>query len=130
VIHLENSNEWNLSPAKEGSSKKREEQRLKSKRGETSFEKLHDSKKKERMRFTCCWEIFYQKKERKEIIFFCSAKSDVWPHPYPHIICICTTFYSLSFPFLTPLPHHSPPTMIICHTSSLEFSFAFTIYKV
>jgi hypothetical protein len=46
VILLENSNEWNLSPAKEGSSKKREEQGLKSKRGETSFEKLHVSKKK------------------------------------------------------------------------------------
>jgi hypothetical protein len=42
-------------------------------------------------------------KERKEITFFYSAKSDVWPHPYPHIICICTTFYSLIFPFLTPL---------------------------
>jgi hypothetical protein len=46
VILLENSNEWNLSPAKEGSSKKKEEQGLKRKRGETSFEKLHVSKKK------------------------------------------------------------------------------------
>jgi hypothetical protein len=45
---------------KEGSSKKKE-QGLKSKRGETSFEKLHVSKgeKKKRMRFTSCWEIFY-----------------------------------------------------------------------
>jgi hypothetical protein len=36
--------------------KKRKEQGLKSKRGETSFEKLHISKKKkkERMRFTSC----------------------------------------------------------------------------
>jgi hypothetical protein len=103
VILLENSNEWNLSPTKEGSSKKkREEQGLKIKRGEISFEKLHLSKKKrERMRFTCCWERFYQKKERKEITFSYSAKFDVWPHPYPHIICICTTFYSLTFPFLT-----------------------------
>jgi hypothetical protein len=33
-----------------------------------------------------------RKKERKEIIFFYSAKSDVWHHPYPHII----------FPFLPP----------------------------
>jgi hypothetical protein len=40
-------------------------------------------------------------KERKEITFSYSAKSDVWPHPYPHIICICTTFYSLTFPFFT-----------------------------
>jgi hypothetical protein len=42
---------------------KKEEQGLKSKRGETSFKKLHVSKKKnERMRFTSCWERFYQKK--------------------------------------------------------------------
>jgi hypothetical protein len=62
--------------------KMREEQRLKSKRGETSFEKLHVSKKeqglkrklgetlveklhvlrrekKKRMRYTSCWERFY-----------------------------------------------------------------------
>jgi hypothetical protein len=35
--------------------------------------------------------------------------------------------FSLSYPHSL---HHSPSTMIICHTSSLEFSFAFTIYKV
>jgi hypothetical protein len=55
VILLENFNEWNLSPAKERSSKRereREEQGLKSKRGETSFEKLHVQKK--RMKFTSC----------------------------------------------------------------------------
>jgi hypothetical protein len=68
VILLENSNEWNLSPAKEGSSKKEKkekEQGLKSKRGKTSFEKLHVSKreKKDReMKFTSRWERFYQKK--------------------------------------------------------------------
>jgi hypothetical protein len=47
VILLENANEWNLSPAKEGSSKERErlEQELKRKRGETSVEKLHVLKK-------------------------------------------------------------------------------------
>jgi hypothetical protein len=69
VILLKNSNEWNLSPTKEGSLKKikkGEEQGLKSKRGKTSFEKLHVSKKKrERMRFISCWERFYQKKERR-----------------------------------------------------------------
>jgi hypothetical protein len=49
VILLDYSNEWNLSPTKEGSSKKkREEQGLKIKRGEISFEKLHLSKKKKR----------------------------------------------------------------------------------
>jgi hypothetical protein len=60
VILLENSNKWNLSPAKRRILKKKE-QGLKSKRGETSFEKLHVSKgeKKKRMRFTSCWEIFY-----------------------------------------------------------------------
>jgi hypothetical protein len=52
VILLENSNKWNLSPAKEGSSKERErererdEQGLKRKGGETLVEKLHVSRKK------------------------------------------------------------------------------------
>jgi hypothetical protein len=67
VILLENSNEWNLAQAKRGilekkkKKKKKMEQGLKSKRGETSFEKLHVSKreKKMRMRFTCYWERFY-----------------------------------------------------------------------
>jgi hypothetical protein len=111
VILLQNSNEWNLSPAKEGSSKKeREEQGLKRKRGETSVEKLNVLKKK-RMKFTSYYERFYQKKERKEIIISYSAKSNVWPHSYPHIICICTTFYTLTFPFLTPIHYtilHQP----------------------
>jgi hypothetical protein len=51
VILLENSNEWNLSPTKEGSSKERERERgergLKRKRGETSVEKLHVLKKED-----------------------------------------------------------------------------------
>jgi hypothetical protein len=64
VILLENINVWNLSPAKrkilEKKKKKKKEQGLKSKRGETSFEKLLVSKgeKKQRMRFTSCWERF------------------------------------------------------------------------
>jgi hypothetical protein len=60
---LENSNEWNLSLAKEGSSKrerekekkkerkrkrKRKEQRLKSKRGETTYEEAPCFKKEKR----------------------------------------------------------------------------------
>jgi hypothetical protein len=88
---------------------------LKRKRDETSYEELHVTKKekekKERMKFTSCWERFYQKKERKEITFSYSAKYDVWPHPYPHIICICATFYSLTFPLLTPIHYtilHQP----------------------
>jgi hypothetical protein len=41
--------------------KKKKEQGLKSKRGETTFKKLHVSKgeKKKRMRFTSYWERFY-----------------------------------------------------------------------
>jgi hypothetical protein len=64
VILLENFNEWNLSPEKKGSSKtkkkkKKKDQGLKSKIGETSFEKLNVSKGKKRMRFTSYWERFY-----------------------------------------------------------------------
>jgi hypothetical protein len=41
--------------------KMKKEHGLKSKRGETSFEKLHVSKreKKMKMRFTCSWERFH-----------------------------------------------------------------------
>jgi hypothetical protein len=52
VILLENSNEWNLSPAKEGSSKKKKKKergaRIEKKRGETSVKKLHVLRKRER----------------------------------------------------------------------------------
>jgi hypothetical protein len=96
-----------ISPKQKKDPEKRE-QGLKRKGGETSVEKLHvlrkekkRKEKKERMKFTCCWERLYEKKERKEITISYSAKSDVWPHLYTHIICICTTFYSLNFPFLT-----------------------------
>jgi hypothetical protein len=54
---------------------KKREQGLKSKRGETSYEEAPCLKK--RMKFVSCWERFYQKKERKEITFSYSAKSDV-----------------------------------------------------
>jgi hypothetical protein len=55
VILLESSNEWNFSPAKEGSSKKKKkrekkknrEQGLKSKRGETSCEEAPCFKRRE-----------------------------------------------------------------------------------
>jgi hypothetical protein len=56
------------SQQKEGSSKKKEDQGLKSKRGETSYEEAPCYKKK-MMKFTSYWERFYQKKERKEITF-------------------------------------------------------------
>jgi hypothetical protein len=86
VILLKNPDEWNLFPAKRMILKKeRREQGLKSKRGETSYEELHITKKK-RMKFTSCWERFYQKKERKEITFL----------SYPvlcqnHVLIVCMT---------------------------------------
>jgi hypothetical protein len=110
VILRENSNEWNLFPAKRSILEKGGEKGLKSKIGETSYEELHVTKKK-RMKLTSCWERFYQKKDRKGITFSYITKSDVWPHPYRHIICISTTFYSLTFPFLTPIHYtilHQP----------------------
>jgi hypothetical protein len=102
-----------ISPSKRRILKNRErEQGLKRKRGETSVEKLHVLRKqKEIIKFTSCWERLYQKKERKEITISYSAKSDVWPHRYPQIICICTNFYSLTFPFLIPIHYtilHQP----------------------
>jgi hypothetical protein len=62
VILLENSNEWHLSPAKRRILKKRRKIKIKrskdwkSKRGETSYEKLRVSKgeKKKRMKFASC----------------------------------------------------------------------------
>jgi hypothetical protein len=59
--------------------------------------KIHVSKgekKKKRIKFTSCWERFYQKKERKEITFSYSAKSDVWPRPYCHTRFYAKTKYS------------------------------------
>jgi hypothetical protein len=49
VILQENSNEWNLSLVKEGSSKIKRERgaRIEKKKGETSVEKLHVLKKRE-----------------------------------------------------------------------------------
>jgi hypothetical protein len=94
-----------ISPQQKRILEKREQGLKRKKRGETSVEKLHvlRKEKKERMKFTSCWLSLYQKKERKEITISYSVKSDVWPHPYQHIICISTTYYSLTFPFLTPI---------------------------
>jgi hypothetical protein len=73
--------EWNISPAKEGSSRKKEkkrrreqkeeremEQGLKSKSGESSYEEAPCLKriKEKRMKFTSCWErSIKRKKERR-----------------------------------------------------------------
>jgi hypothetical protein len=43
-----------ISPQQKKDPEKKEEQGLKSKRGETSFENLRVSKKRERMRFRSC----------------------------------------------------------------------------
>jgi hypothetical protein len=82
VILLENSNEWNLSPAKELSSKKRKREKGREKRSKDSkakevkpqMKKLHvferrKEKKKKRMKFTSCWERFYQKKKERGSYF-------------------------------------------------------------
>jgi hypothetical protein len=76
VILLKRSNEWNLSPAKEGFSRKmgrekekKRKQGLKSKRGETSCEEapcFKRRKEKKRIKSIGCWERFYRKKERKK----------------------------------------------------------------
>jgi hypothetical protein len=98
------------------------------KREETSYEEapcFKRRKEKKLMKFTSCWERFYRKKERKEITFSDSAKSNVWSHPNPHIICICTTFSSLTFFFLTPTHYTILHQLIIYHTNSLKFSFTF-----
>jgi hypothetical protein len=103
-----------ISPQQKKDPKKRErEQGLKRKRGEPSYEEAPCFKqKKERMKLQAAGrDSIQRKKERKTITFSYSAKSDVWHHLYPHIICICTTFYSLNFPFLTPIHYtifHQP----------------------
>jgi hypothetical protein len=104
-----------ISPQQKKDPQKKRGPRIEKKRKkyETSVVKLHVLKKekKERMKFTSRWERLYQNKERKEITISYCAMSDVWPHPYPHIICICTTFYSFTFPSLTPIHYtilHQP----------------------
>jgi hypothetical protein len=52
--------------------------------------------------YTLLGEILL-KEARKENTLFYSAKSNMWPHTYPHNIYICTIFNSLTFPFLTPI---------------------------
>jgi hypothetical protein len=100
--------EISLQQKKDRRKREREEQGWK--KGETSVEKLHVlRKKREDEIYKLLGEII--SKERKEITISYSAKSNVWPHPYPHIICICTTFYSLTSPFLTTIHYtilHQP----------------------
>jgi hypothetical protein len=78
---------------------------LKSKRGETSYEEAPYFKRRKEEKEDKIYKLPGEilSKERKETTFSYSTKSDVWHHPYPHIFCICTTFYSLTFSFLTPI---------------------------
>jgi hypothetical protein len=131
VILLENSNEWNLFPTKRRNLKKKREQGLKSKRGETSYKEApcFKRKKRERMKFTSCWERFYRKKEMRSHFPIVQNLMCGINHTHTSFALHYLPFldFSLSYPLSL---HHSPSTMIICHTNSLEFSFAFTIYKV
>jgi hypothetical protein len=71
VILLDNSNEWNLSLAKEGSSEKRREQGLKSKRGETSYEEAPCFKRKKRENgiYMLLGEILSKERKKGDHIF-------------------------------------------------------------
>jgi hypothetical protein len=111
VIFLENSSERNLSLAKRRILEKKGARIEKKMRWNPSWKAPCFEKRKENEDeiYKLLGEILL--KERKEITFFYSAKSNVRPHPYPHIICICTTFYSLTFPVLTPIHYtilHQP----------------------
>jgi hypothetical protein len=131
VILLENSNEWNPPPpGKRCVLKKRREQWLKSKRGETLYEKLHVSKK------GGGWDLhpagrdsIKRMKERRSHFRIVQNLMHGFIHTHTSFPFVLPSIPWL-FPFLPTLPHHSPSTMIICHASSPEFSFAFTIYKV
>jgi hypothetical protein len=116
-------------PSKRRILKKRETKgaMIEKKREETSYEEAPCFKKEKRKKVDEIYKLLGEilSKERKEITFSDSAKSDVWPHPNPHIICICTTFSSLTFFFLTPTHYTILHQLIIYHTNSLKFSFTF-----
>jgi hypothetical protein len=88
---------------KEGSSKKKEMKKMieKQKRWNLIRKAPYFKRREEKEDEICklLGEILL--KERKDTTLSYSAKSNMWPHPYPHIICICTIFNSLTFPFLT-----------------------------
>ena len=75
MILLENSNEWNLSPAKrriiEKKKKNKKEQTLKSKRGETSYEEApcFKRKKKEDKIYKLLGEILSKERKRGDHVF-------------------------------------------------------------
>jgi hypothetical protein len=68
VILLENSNEWNLFSAKRRILRKKGEQGLKSKRGETSYEELHVTKKEDKI-YKLLGEILSKERQKGDHIF-------------------------------------------------------------
>jgi hypothetical protein len=134
VILLENSNVWNLFPAKrrilkEKKKKKKRSKDWKAKEVEPHMKKLHVSKKREWNLQAAERDSMKGKKKRRShfpiVQIRCVASSIPTHHLHLHYLLF------LDFSLSSPLSlHHSPSTMIICHTNSLEFSFASTIYKV
>jgi hypothetical protein len=132
VILLENSNEWNLSPAKEGSTKKRSKDWKEKKRWNLSWKAPCFEKTKEREDKIYMLLVETLSKERKKgdhNFLECKIRCVVSSIPTHHLHLHYLLFFDFSLPYPHSL-HNSPSTMIICHTNSLEFSFAFTIYKV
>jgi hypothetical protein len=68
VILLENSNEWNLFPAKRRILEKMGEQGLKSKGGESSYEELHVTKKEDEI-YKLLGEILSKERQKGDYIF-------------------------------------------------------------
>jgi hypothetical protein len=68
VILLENLNEWNLFPVKRRILKKRREQGLKSKRGETLYEEIHVVKKEYEI-YKLLGEILSKERKKEDHIF-------------------------------------------------------------
>jgi hypothetical protein len=124
-------------PQKKEKEKKREkeikEQGLKSKRGETSYKEAPCFKwrkeKKEDKIYKLLGEILSKERKKGDHIFlWCKIRCVTSSIPTHHLHLHYLLFLDFSLYYPHSL-HHSPSTMIICHTNSLEFSFAFTIYK-
>jgi hypothetical protein len=121
------------SQQKEGSSKKerKREQGLKSKRGETSYEEApcYKKEREEDEIYKLLGEILSKERRKDHIFLWCKIRCVASSLPIHHLHLHYLLFldFSLSYPHSL---HHSPSTMVICHTSSLEFSFVFTIYKL
>jgi hypothetical protein len=111
---------------------KKREKGLKRKGGETSVEKLHilRKEKKEWMKFISCWERLSKERNKGDHNFLqCKIRCVASSIPTHHLHLHYLLFLEFSLPYRHSL-HHSASTMNFCHMNSLEFSFAFIIYKV